>query len=94
MVDVSTCAPPSLVQEAEYDQDLYRSLVADVILDAQRTLDWAGARLILRGVCMDSRLLSGPAAGTIMDATGPGDVILMTTRGRSYRTALADRQCR
>lgn len=82
VVDVATCAPPSLVQEAAYDQDLYRSLVADVILDAQRTLDRAGARLVLRGVSVDSRMLSGPAAATIMNATSPGDVILMTSRGR------------
>jgi nucleotide-binding universal stress UspA family protein len=82
VVDVAACAPPSLVHEAAYDQDLYRSLVADVILDAQRTLDRAGSRLILRGVGVDSRMLSGPAAATIMDATGPGDVIVMTSRGR------------
>lgn len=82
VVDVAACAPPSLVQEAAYDQDLYRSLVADIILDAQRTLDRAGARLVLRGISVDSRMLSGPAAATIMDAAGPGDVIVMTSRGR------------
>jgi nucleotide-binding universal stress UspA family protein len=82
VVDVAASGPPALIYEAEHDQALYRELMADVIMDAQRTLDRAGARLILRGICVDSRLLAGPTAGTIMDATGPGDVIVMTSRGR------------
>jgi nucleotide-binding universal stress UspA family protein len=82
VVDLAAACPPTLVREAEYDRDLYRELVAGPLLEAQQALDSAGARLILRGVCVDSRMLSGPAAATIMAATGAGDVIVMTSRGK------------
>lgn len=82
VVDVAALGSPALIHEAQYDQDLYRALVADVVLDAQRTLDWAGARLVLHGISVDSRMLTGPTIATIMEATGPGDVIVMTSRGR------------
>jgi nucleotide-binding universal stress UspA family protein len=82
VVDVVTCGPPALAHEAAYNQDLYRELYADVQLDAQRTLDRAGARLALHGIAADWQMYVGPAAGTIMDATSPGDVVVMTSRGR------------
>lgn len=82
VVDVATAGLPALSHDVVYSQDLYRELFADVQLDAQRTLDRAGARLLLRGFTVDSRLLAGPAAATIMEATGPGDVVVMTSRGR------------
>jgi nucleotide-binding universal stress UspA family protein len=81
VVDVAKCASPALAHEAALDEGLYRELVADVQLEAQQALDRAGARLVLRGVRVNVRLLAGPAAATIMGATGPGDVIVMTGRG-------------
>jgi nucleotide-binding universal stress UspA family protein len=82
VIDVGTAGPRALCRDADYSQDLYRELFGDLQLDAQRTLDRAGARLVLRGISVDSRLLAGPAAATIMDATRPGDVVVMTSRGR------------
>jgi nucleotide-binding universal stress UspA family protein len=82
VIDVTTSGPPALCHEIDYSQDLYRELYADVQLDAQRTLDRAEARLMVRGIGVDARLLAGPVAATIMDATGPGDVVVMTSRGR------------
>src|SRR5262249_9656754 len=80
--DVAKSGPPALTRDVVYSQDLYHELYGDLQLAAQETLDRAGARLVLRGICVDSRLLAGSAAGTIMDATWPGDVIVMTSRGR------------
>jgi nucleotide-binding universal stress UspA family protein len=82
VVDVATSGPPALSRDVAYSQDLYRELFADLQLDAQQTLDRAGAQLARHGLRVVRQLLAGPTAATIMDATCTGDVIVITSRGR------------
>jgi len=64
------------------DRGLSRDPSADAYLRAQCALDQGCARLLRHGIGVHSLLLTGPAAATIMDATAPGDVIVMTSRAR------------
>ncbi len=82
MIDEASFGLPLNVNELAHDDGLYRELSADARLDAQRTLDRAGARLMAKRIGMHSMLLSGAAATTIMYTTSPGDVVVMTSRGR------------
>jgi len=68
-----------------HDDARYRELFAGAWLDAQCTLDRAGARLMRHKIGVHSMLLTEPAASTIADATSPGDVVVMTRWGRGGR---------
>jgi nucleotide-binding universal stress UspA family protein len=82
VVEEATPGPPIFGDDLAELQILYRRQEADAQLNAQQTLDWAGARLVLRGIVVNTRLLTGRAAATIRDAAGPGDLVVMTNRGR------------
>jgi nucleotide-binding universal stress UspA family protein len=81
-LDLASCGSASLAREAAYDQDLYRELFAEVEMDAHRTLVRTGAQLAQQGIAATVQLQVGPIAETIMDATAPGDIVVMTSRGR------------
>ncbi|MFL5759665.1 MAG: universal stress protein [Thermomicrobiales bacterium] len=82
VVDEAGFELPMQVPGVGHDDGLYREISALADLDAQCTLDRAGARLMRHKIVLHSMLLIGPAASTIMHATVPGDVIIMTSRGR------------
>jgi nucleotide-binding universal stress UspA family protein len=82
VIDVAAFDIPVHGRQGEHDDALYRELSAEAGLEAQWTLDRAGARVMAHGIGVHSMLLAGPAASTIMYAIAPGDVVVMTSRGR------------
>jgi nucleotide-binding universal stress UspA family protein len=81
-LDLASCGSPALAREAAYDQDLYRELFADVEMDARRTLMRTGAELSQQGLDVSVQLRVGPVAETLIGALSPGDLVVMTSRGR------------
>lgn len=81
-LDLASCGSAALAREAAYDQDLYRELFADVEMDARRTLMRTGVELAQQGLGVTTQLRVGPVAETIMGAIAPGDLVVMTSRGR------------
>jgi nucleotide-binding universal stress UspA family protein len=81
-LDLASCGSAALAREAAYDQDLYRELFAEVEMDARRTLMRTGVELAQQGLDVTTQLRVGPVAETIMGSTEPGDMVVMTSRGR------------
>jgi nucleotide-binding universal stress UspA family protein len=81
-LDLASCGSAALAREAAYDQDLYRELFAEVEMDARRTLTRAGVELSQQGLAVTTQLRVGPVAETILSVTAPGDIVVMTSRGR------------
>jgi nucleotide-binding universal stress UspA family protein len=80
-IDMMDHGAPAFTYGAAVDRGLYDELFASLQLEAQQALDRAGAHLIVRGVPAHWDLLAGSAAGAIAEATCPGDLIVMTSRG-------------
>jgi nucleotide-binding universal stress UspA family protein len=85
VIDAATLDLSARVHEVARDNARYREISADACLDAQRMLDWAGARLMGHKIGVHSMLLTGPAATAITNATAPGDIVVMTRQGRGGR---------
>ena len=74
---------PPVVVEAPYPTSLYEEMFQAARLDAARTLREAAARLGETGAAVSEEVLPGPAAAAIIDATGPHDVVVLTSHGRT-----------
>lgn len=82
-VDPSQAVSPIVGYGAAFSDAVYQDLVAQLTSDARALVEQTGARLIGAGVTTDWQILVGPPAAAIMDATVGGDLIVMTSHGRS-----------
>jgi nucleotide-binding universal stress UspA family protein len=69
--------------ESPFPDGFFEEMHQAARLDAERSLRQAAEPLRAAGLAVAEEVLSGPAAATIIDATGPGDLIVLTSHGRS-----------
>lgn len=82
-IDPANASSPALAREAAYDCDLYRELFSSIELSACRVLNRVEEHLEQSGISATSQLRIGPIAETIVAATNPGDIVVLTSRRQS-----------
>ncbi|HET8524279.1 MAG TPA: universal stress protein [Thermomicrobiales bacterium] len=83
VINVTQALAPYPSMAAAYPPEVYQQLEADMRTDAQNSLDPAAKTLTSQGVEVSTAVESGGAAHSIEDATEQGDIIVMTSHGRS-----------
>jgi nucleotide-binding universal stress UspA family protein len=84
VIDAFEQMPPALVYEATLTPGLADELFAGIRLETQQMLERASAGCIGRGIPATWEALSGATAACLLDAMRPGDLVVMTSHGRSH----------
>ena len=79
-IDPAYALPPTLVPDAEHAS---RDLLAEIRAETQQMLKRVGARIMRTHPDVSWRILDGPAANTIVGIAREGDLIVLSSRGRS-----------
>jgi nucleotide-binding universal stress UspA family protein len=69
--------------ESPFPDGFFEEMHQAARLDAERSLRQAAERIRAAGLTVCKEVLSGPAAATIIDATGPGDLVVLSSHGHS-----------
>jgi nucleotide-binding universal stress UspA family protein len=81
-IDLTRQVPVEIMPTVAFDASLYEETVAQLSADAETTLSLAGERLRREAVEVTWEVLHGSPFLAIKEAVQPGDVIVMTSRGR------------
>ena len=85
-IDIAALLPPvspGPVPEFPISGDLYDRMFGDVQGEAERSLADAAGQLEKAGVTVTKRVVVGPAAASIAEAAELGDLLILTSHGRS-----------
>lgn len=83
VVDAEGSSSVGLVYASAFSNEIYEQLLADEQADAATSLERLAADLRMPGQAVTCQVLSGPTAKVISGNTRPGDLIVMTSHGRS-----------
>lgn len=83
VIDPEEIGAPVVAYEATISPDIWQELFASARLDAQVRLERLCASLIAAGIISDWEIVEGRVAQAILERCQPGDILVMTTRGRS-----------
>jgi nucleotide-binding universal stress UspA family protein len=83
VIDPVREAPPALAYETGISSALFNELFAGRILETQQMLERIGAGLMRDRIPTTWAMLAGPTVSCISEATRPGDLVVMTSHGRS-----------
>lgn len=83
VIDLDELNAPVVAYEAIISPQTKQELFAAARLDAQMHLERVQAALETAGIASDWEIVEGPVAQTILNRCQPGDLIVMTTHGRS-----------
>lgn len=83
VIDSGHMMPPLFAATAAYDADLYNEILAARQAEATRLLETACEPLARVGVTVTGQVLGGSPATAILDLTGPSDLVVLTSHGRS-----------
>jgi nucleotide-binding universal stress UspA family protein len=82
-IDVTKLLPVEMMPTVAFDASLYVETMAQLEADATAWLTQAAGQLQHKGVATTWAILHGSPFRAITDAVKPGDVIVMTSHGRS-----------
>jgi len=83
VIDLEELAAPVVAYEAAISPEVKQELFAAARLDAQMHLERVRTALESAGIACNWEIVEGPVAQAILDRCQPGDLIVMTTHGRS-----------
>ncbi len=83
VIDPEEIGAPVIAYEATISPEIWQECFASARLDAQVRLERLCASLIAAGITSDWEIVEGRVAQTILERCRPGDLLVMTTRGRS-----------
>jgi len=83
VVDAAGVPAPPLDVGAASCRQLSERVLTEARIEAREVVEPAGRRLIRGGLATSWEVRSGPAAPSIMDACGVGDLPLISSRGRT-----------
>lgn len=86
VLDPATMASPALAYGAAFSSDVYQETMEGIRQTAEQTLANTAAELAQRGIAVTREIRQGPIVDAIAQATRPGDVIVLTSHGRSGLT--------
>jgi nucleotide-binding universal stress UspA family protein len=82
VIDVYRDLSPAAAYGIAFSQQIYDEMETYAQQQTQKMLTQAADQLAAAGVSVNWTVLSGPPAPAIMDATRPGDIIVLTSHGR------------
>ncbi|MFL5762174.1 MAG: universal stress protein [Thermomicrobiales bacterium] len=83
VVDPVRDAPPSQVYQTDNHTSIVDQLIARRRLNAHQMLEQVGARLMRDGISATWEVLVGPTVARITETTRPGDIVVLTSHGRT-----------
>jgi nucleotide-binding universal stress UspA family protein len=83
VIDPEEIGAPVVAYEATISPEMWQELFASARLDAQVRLERLCASLNTAGITTDWEIVEGRVAQAILERCRPGDLLVMTTRGRS-----------
>jgi len=82
-VNPAAAVPPAPLTAGPYPAELYQQIADEMIADAESSVQEVSKRLERAGLQVTTAVVEGPAVIAIEDALTEGDLIVMTSHGRS-----------